>query len=35
MMADPNGTDYYYLHDHLNSVVAVVDEDKKVISDKG
>jgi len=29
------GEDYYYLHDHLKSVVAVVDEDKKVISDKG
>jgi len=25
MMADPNGTDYYYLHDHLKSVGAVVD----------
>ena len=31
MMADPNGTDYYYLHDHLKSVVAVVDEDGDVL----
>ena len=31
VMADPNGTDYYYLHDHLNSVVAVVDEDGEIL----
>ncbi|MCP4707885.1 MAG: RHS repeat-associated core domain-containing protein, partial [Planctomycetes bacterium] len=31
LMLDPNGTDYYYLHDHLKSVVAVVDEDGDIL----
>ncbi|MCP4580217.1 MAG: RHS repeat protein, partial [candidate division Zixibacteria bacterium] len=31
LMMDPNGTDYYYLKDHLNSVVAVVDEDGDIL----
>ncbi|MCP4712807.1 MAG: hypothetical protein GY869_29620, partial [Planctomycetes bacterium] len=29
--ADPNGADYYYLNDHLNSPVAIVDEDGEIL----
>ena len=31
MMMDPNGTDYYYINDHLNSPVALMEDDGTVL----